>query len=68
MGGGAFAKNKMLSKKFNSTLPVVAETKKLVDNPTWWCEISKYLWDRNLFRIRDWNRISQKDRGVGVKF
>jgi hypothetical protein len=58
----------MPSKKFNSTLPAVAETKKLVDNPTRCCEISKYLWDRNLFRIRDWNRISQKDRGVGVKF
>jgi hypothetical protein len=40
----------------------------LVDNPMRYCWISKYIWNRILFRIRNWNRISQKDRGVGIKF
>jgi hypothetical protein len=40
----------------------------LVDNPAQCYTISKYLWNQILFRISDWNRISQKGRGVGVKF
>jgi hypothetical protein len=33
---------------------------KLVDNPVRCYEISKYLWNQILFRIRDWNMISKK--------
>jgi hypothetical protein len=32
-----------------------------------YCGILKYLWNRILFRISDENRISQKDKNVGIK-
>jgi hypothetical protein len=40
----------------------------LVDTPVRCCGISKYHWNQKFFRSRDWNKISQKDKGVGVKF
>jgi hypothetical protein len=39
----------------------------LVDKPAWLWDSKIYL-EPNLFRIRDWNIISQKDKGVDVKF
>jgi hypothetical protein len=40
----------------------------LVDNLVRCCGISKYLYNRILFRISDWNRISKKDKGVVIQF